>query len=90
MSAGYPESYEKGKIIRGLDSNSDMLIFHAGTKRNMENIVTEGGRVLAVTAKGNTLQEARALAYENVSRIEWDGVYYRKDIGIDLLNYKGI
>lgn len=90
VSAGYPESYEKGKIIRGLDPNSDMLIFHAGTKRNMENIVTEGGRVLAVTGKGNTLQEARTLAYENVSRIEWDGVYYRKDIGNDLLNYKGI
>jgi phosphoribosylamine--glycine ligase len=90
VSAGYPESYEKGKIIRGLEANGEKLIFHAGTKRNMGNIVTEGGRVLAVTGKGNSLQEARTSAYESVSRIEWDGVYFRKDIGIDLLNYKGI
>lgn len=90
VSAGYPEAYDKGKIISGLEPNGKGLIFHAGTKRNMENIVTEGGRVLAVTGKGNSLQEARASAYESASRIEWDGVYFRKDIGIDLLNYKGI
>lgn len=90
VSAGYPEAYDKGKIISGLEPNGEGLIFHAGTRRNMENIVTEGGRVLAVTGKGNSLQEARASAYESASRIEWDGVYFRKDIGIDLLNYKGI
>lgn len=89
VSGGYPEAFEKGKVVRGL-STSDTLTFHAGTKRHKENIVTDGGRVLAVTGKGNSLQEARAAAYESVSRIDWDGIYFRKDIGIDLLNYKGI
>lgn len=90
VSAGYPESYKKGKIIRGLQTSGDGLIFHAGTRRNLEDIVTEGGRVLAVTGKGETLQEARASAYESVSAIGWDGMYFRKDIGLDLMNYKGI
>lgn len=90
VSAGYPEFYEKGKTIHGLDTTGDGLIFHAGTKRNMEEIVTDGGRVLSVTGSGNSLQDARTLAYNSVSRIGWEGVYFRKDIGIDLLNYKGI
>jgi phosphoribosylamine--glycine ligase len=90
VSAGYPESYEKGKVIHGLNASSDKLIFHAGTRKSNENIITDGGRVLAVTGKGSSLQEAREASYESVSRIEWDGVYFRKDIGVDLLNYKGI
>jgi len=89
VSAGYPGTYEKGKLIQGLHSNTDKLIFHAGTKTEKGNIVTDGGRVLAVTGKGNTLEQARQQAYEKVSEIQWDGLYYRKDIGIDLLNYKG-
>lgn len=88
VSGGYPGSYEKGKIIRGLTSDND-LIFHAGTKRGDGNVLTEGGRVLAVTGKGDSLEKARKVAYEKVAGIEWDELYYRKDIGIDLLNYKG-
>ena len=89
VSGGYPGSYEKGKIIQGLEKVSDKLIFHAGTKSEKEKILTEGGRVLAVTGKGNSLEEARKLAYARVSEIEWDGLYFRNDIGVDLLNYKG-
>jgi phosphoribosylamine--glycine ligase len=89
VSGGYPGSYEKGKVIRGLKSGSDRLIFHAGTVQQKENVVTEGGRVLAVTGKGDTLEQARAQAYESLAGIEWDGLYFRKDIGVDLLNYKG-
>ena len=88
VSGGYPGSYEKGRIIRGLKTDND-LIFHAGTKSGDGNILTEGGRVLAVTGKGDSLEKARKVAYDKVAGIEWDEVYYRKDIGIDLLNYKG-
>jgi phosphoribosylamine--glycine ligase len=66
------------------------LIFHAGTKADNGRIVTEGGRVIAVTGKGGTLEEARKRAYASVSEITWDGLYFRKDIGMDLLNYNGI
>jgi phosphoribosylamine---glycine ligase len=89
VSGGYPGAYETGKVIRGLKPDSDNLIFHAGTKSEKENILTGSGRVLAVTGKGNSLEEARKRAYERVADIEWDGLYFRKDIGIDLLNYKG-
>jgi phosphoribosylamine--glycine ligase len=89
VSDGYPGSYQKGKVIRGLEAGNDRLVFHAGTKNGNGNIVTEGGRVLAVTGKGHSLEEARKGAYERVAEIQWDGLYYRKDIGIDLLNYKG-
>jgi phosphoribosylamine---glycine ligase len=89
VSGGYPGAYETGKVIRGLKPDSDKLIFHAGTKSEKENILTGSGRVLAVTGKGNSLEEARKRAYERVADIEWDGLYFRKDIGIDLLNYKG-
>ena len=90
VSGGYPGAYEKGKVIRGLKSESGGLIFHAGTRSGNGNVITEGGRVLAVTGKGHSLDEARRRAYEGVADIHWDGLYFRKDIGIDLLNYKGI
>lgn len=89
VSDGYPGAYEKGKIVHGLGNTSKALVFHAGTRAEKNEIVTEGGRVVAVTGKGNSLEDARKLAYESLSSISWDGLYCRKDIGIDLLNYKG-
>lgn len=89
VSGGYPGSYDKGKVVRGLNNAGRSLIFHAGTRSEGGTIVTEGGRVLSVTGRGQSLEEARRIAYEAVSSIGWDGMYYRKDIGIDLLNYKG-
>jgi phosphoribosylamine--glycine ligase len=90
VSGGYPAEFEKGKPIKGLGPENKTLVFHAGTKQHHENIVTDGGRVLAVTGKGSSLQEARDAAYERAAKIGWDGIYFRKDIGIDLMNYKGI
>ncbi len=90
VSGGYPGEFEKGKTIRGLNESQPTLVFHAGTKSNANGIVTDGGRVLAVTGKGKSLQEARAAAYTQAEKIDWDGLYFRKDIGLDLLNYKGI
>lgn len=90
VSEGYPGQYLKGKVIRGLQADADHYVFHAGTKKENENILTEGGRVLAVTGKAHSLEEARKLAYKKVSAIAWEGLYFRKDIGIDLMNYKGI
>lgn len=81
-SGGYPGSYEKGKVIKGLnDLDSDIIVFHAGTKFDGENIVTNGGRVLGVTALGKTNEEARKKAFENVNKISFEGKQYRKDIG---------
>jgi phosphoribosylamine---glycine ligase len=90
VSGGYPGDYEKGKPIRGLEKENKALIFHAGTKHGDQNVVTDGGRVLAVTGRGSSLSEAREAAYACASHIGWEGLYFRKDIGIDLLNYKGI
>jgi phosphoribosylamine--glycine ligase len=83
-SAGYPGAYEKGKSIAGLDTvDDDAVVFHAGTKFGADGeILTNGGRVLGVTAVGKTHDDARAKAYANAERIRFDGVYYRKDIGI--------
>ena len=89
VSGGYPGDYEKGKVIRGLEKDGKALVFHAGTKKHGEGILTDGGRVLAVSGKGNSLIEARDQAYQTAAHIEWDGLYYRKDIGQDLMNYKG-
>ncbi|QXM05281.1 phosphoribosylamine--glycine ligase [Crassaminicella indica] len=81
-SGGYPDSYEKGKEIQGLaDIDDDVFIFHAGTKMLDGKILTNGGRVLGVSALGDTIDEARKKAYENASRISFDNMYYRKDIG---------
>ena len=85
-SAGYPGSYEKGKKIQGLDIIDEALVFHAGTKFDDDrNIVTSGGRVLAVTGKGPDLKDAINAAYFSISKISWEGVQYRSDIGQDLL-----
>ncbi|MDE7348137.1 MAG: phosphoribosylamine--glycine ligase [Clostridia bacterium] len=81
-SGGYPESYEKGKEIVIGDIADDILIFHAGTALKDGKLVTSGGRVLGVTAMGKDIHEARAKAYEAVSRISFDGAFCRRDIGI--------
>ena len=82
-SAGYPNSYEKGKVITGLDEvSSDVVIFHAGTKNVNGNIVTNGGRVLNVCALGKSLDDVRNKVYEASKNIEFEGKYCRKDIGL--------
>jgi phosphoribosylamine--glycine ligase len=83
-SKGYPGSYKKGIAISGLNDvkrMKDVVVFHAGTDKKEKTIVTSGGRVLGVTALGNSVKKAISKAYSAVSRITWDGVYYRKDIG---------
>jgi len=84
-SAGYPDKYETGKWISGLDKAvrlPDVHIFHAGTRRVTNEVVTAGGRVLAVTALGSSLEAARTRAYEAVSRIDFEGCHYRRDIAL--------
>ncbi len=82
-SEGYPGSYPKGREITGLsDVDSDVLIFHAGTKAEGGRVLTSGGRVLCVTALGATHEEAREKAFANVERIHFEGMQYRRDIGL--------
>jgi len=83
-SSGYPGTYEKGKEITGISAAEEMedtVVFHAGTKREGERLLTNGGRVLNVTATGPSLQDALKKAYEVVEKISFDGMQYRKDIG---------
>ena len=83
-SNGYPGKYERGFVIRGFENfedKDDYYVFHSGTKKTGKGIVTNGGRVLGVTAKGATLKEARAKAYEAVDWVDFDNKYYRHDIG---------
>jgi phosphoribosylamine--glycine ligase len=87
VSGGYPGNFEKGKIIRGHEKDGRALVFHAGTKRKAEEVVSDGGRVLAITGKGSSLHEAREAAYARAGEISWEGLYFRDDIGLDLLNY---
>lgn len=84
VSGGYPEDYEKGKIISGLEQVKGSMVFHAGTKSEGGAVVTTGGRVMAVTSYGATMDEALSTSYANASVIGYDKIYYRKDIGADL------
>lgn len=84
VSGGYPESYEKGKVISGTEEITDSIIFHAGTKPDGENVVTAGGRVISVSSYGENILDALATSYKNAERIQFDKKYYRKDLGFDL------
>ncbi|SDB62140.1 phosphoribosylamine--glycine ligase [Flavobacteriaceae bacterium MAR_2010_188] len=84
VSGGYPESYTKAKIISGLDKVENSLAFHAGAIVKDGNIITSGGRVMAITSFGKNHQEALKTSYENIKKINFDGMNYRKDIGFDL------
>ncbi|MCX6274984.1 MAG: phosphoribosylamine--glycine ligase [Bacteroidetes bacterium] len=105
VSGGYPEAYEKGKVISGLEHVKESLVFHAGTGREVKsqklkvkseqpedihnsNIVTSGGRVLTVTSFGKNISEAASSSYQSISKISFEKMYYRKDIGKDLLEYE--
>lgn len=87
VAGGYPGSYRKGDVIQGLDAqqNSSSLIFHAGTKAEQQQVTTQGGRVLAVTALADDLQKALVQAYQQADQISWQDVYFRRDIGQDVL-----
>lgn len=88
-SGGYPGHYEKGKEITGLDGDPGKLIFHAGTAFSAGNrIITNGGRVLAVTGTGENIESARRQSYGTIRSISWNGMQYRDDIGTDLLHFE--
>jgi phosphoribosylamine--glycine ligase len=84
VSGGYPEAYEKGKEITGTENIKDSLVFHAGTKLSDGKVVTNGGRVIAVTSFGKDFREALQKSYQNMEKLHFDGIYYRKDLGFDL------
>lgn len=88
VAGGYPDVYEKGKQIYGLNSVVDSLVFHAGTIADGPSVLTSGGRVLAVTSYGKNIEVAIEKAYEAVSKISFEGAYYRKDLGQDVLSKK--
>lgn len=84
VAGGYPGAYEKGKEINGLESVRNSLVFHAGTTNKEEKVVTNGGRVMAVTSFGSDFRTALAQSYENVEKLSFEGMHYRKDLGFDL------
>ncbi|MDH7913699.1 phosphoribosylamine--glycine ligase [Winogradskyella sp. SYSU M77433] len=84
VSGGYPEAYEKGKEITGIETIEDSIVFHAGAKFQDDKVVTSGGRVLAITSYGETYQEAIKKSYQSIEKLHFDKMYYRKDIGFDL------
>ena len=84
VSGGYPEAYEKGKEITGIDDVTGSIVFHAGTKRENEKFYTNGGRVLSVSSYGKDKEEALAKSFESVQKIHFEKCYFRSDIGKDL------
>ncbi|SHI66771.1 phosphoribosylamine--glycine ligase [Mesonia phycicola] len=84
VSGGYPEAYEKGKEITGIETIEDSIVFHAGTKLENNKVVTNGGRVIAITSFGEDFNEALKKSYQNVEKLHFDKMYYRKDLGKDL------
>ncbi len=84
VSGGYPEEYQKGKVISGLDNETESIVFHAGTSEKDGKIITNGGRVLAVTSLDNNFKEALKKSYRELEKIHFENIYFRKDIGFDL------
>jgi phosphoribosylamine--glycine ligase len=87
VASGYPEDYNKGDEITGLENVTNSIVFHAGTKNNDSKVVTNGGRVIAITSYGNTMNEALQKSFANAEKINYKGKYYRRDIGKDLEVY---
>jgi phosphoribosylamine--glycine ligase len=84
VSGGYPDAFEKGFGITGIENVTESVIFHAGTKSTEGRLCTSGGRVLAVTSSGSSMTDALEKSYRSVSEIHFEGARYRKDIGFDL------
>ena len=84
VSGGYPGTYEKGKKVDGIESITDSLVFHAGTTLKDGSVVTNGGRVMAITSFGTDFKSALKISYKNVEKLSFEGINYRKDIGFDL------
>jgi len=84
VSGGYPEEYVNGKVISGIETVTDSIVFHAGTKVDNGQIISNGGRVLAVTSLGTNFEEAIKKSYQNIDKLHFDMMYFRKDIGFDL------
>ncbi|MBL7930837.1 MAG: phosphoribosylamine--glycine ligase [Bacteroidia bacterium] len=85
VSGGYPGTFEKGKEVTNFDSSKESIVFHSGTKQEQEKVLTSGGRVFAVTSFGNSIEEAVRKSFVTAEKIQYQGKYYRKDIGRDLL-----
>jgi phosphoribosylamine--glycine ligase len=85
VSGGYPEAYENGKVILGIEKVTDSIVFHAGTKLENGQVLTNGGRVMAITSYGSDFTEAIKKSYQNIDKLHFDKMYFRKDIGFDLL-----
>ena len=84
VAGGYPGAYEKGNVITNLENVSGSILFHSGTKMSGNNVVTNGGRVIAVSSRGKDFRTALKLSYQNASKIEFKNRYFRKDLGFDL------
>jgi phosphoribosylamine--glycine ligase len=84
VSGGYPGSYDKGKTISGIELAANSIVFHAGTKVAGNDVLTNGGRVIAVTSYGATVADALEVSKKNASIIDFEGKYFRKDIGFDV------
>mgnify|MGYP005989454693 FL=1 len=85
VSGGYPEAYEKGKEMTGIENITDSIVFHAGTTISDNKVVTSGGRVMAITSFGDTIEQALKTTYTSIDKIHFDQMNYRKDIGFDLV-----